>query len=662
MPAQQDFLQACQQGNLERVNALIAQYDISGSSWLARMGLVALGQDYLDVAHNHNEALQQAALNDHLDIVNRLLDIPTVRDNAAADNNMALRWAARYHTEIVSRLLDIPAVRDNAAANNNETLRWAAQNGHLAIVNRLLEIPAVRDNAAANNNHALRYAAANGHLAIVNRLLEIPAVLNNAAADNNKALRWAAQYGHLAIVNCLLDMPAVRDNAAADNNNLALLWAARGDHLAMMNRLLDIPAVWDNAAADDNNALLLASRNGHLAIVNRLLQIPAVVQAINTRAGLYGNYTVIVEAFENGHHDVVAALQARGATLPEHLRERAAARPGRAAAVINGKQSVHVVSVHVSVSGSATNLVRFYPDIENPETLQEQIAGLQAWLNTEQAKARLPHDPISKQINPAITCVERLSKLDFTDQRSKVSMQQALALVWVGINNLKANGAQAAPLTESEMKNRRESFISCLYEIQRGYNFADNDSAAPVDLGGADRPICIPGAFNKLIALLAQVGHEGVNLSFVTAETLLLKAQSLPKQIFLGLSLAKQAYYAKNWEAAPALSAAEESPSDKIQTEFFEACKPLMRNLLKAEFDAFSASIQNYDQVIQDAMNNLEYVDMTEVMTEERDRIAAAAVAAEPVAVTFSSGAPTGAKRKPADKSGDEPDAKKTKP
>ncbi len=61
MPAQQDFLQACQQGNLERVNALISRYDISGSSWLARMGLVALGQDYLDVAHNHNEALRNAS-------------------------------------------------------------------------------------------------------------------------------------------------------------------------------------------------------------------------------------------------------------------------------------------------------------------------------------------------------------------------------------------------------------------------------------------------------------------------------------------------------------------------------------------------------------------------------------------------------------------------
>ena len=42
MPAQQDFLQACQQGNLERVNALIARYDVSGSSWLARGTLFAL--------------------------------------------------------------------------------------------------------------------------------------------------------------------------------------------------------------------------------------------------------------------------------------------------------------------------------------------------------------------------------------------------------------------------------------------------------------------------------------------------------------------------------------------------------------------------------------------------------------------------------------------
>ena len=59
MPAQQDFLEACQQGNLERVNALIARYDISGTRFpqFFKMGYAALGQDYLDVAHDNNMAL-----------------------------------------------------------------------------------------------------------------------------------------------------------------------------------------------------------------------------------------------------------------------------------------------------------------------------------------------------------------------------------------------------------------------------------------------------------------------------------------------------------------------------------------------------------------------------------------------------------------------------
>mgnify|MGYP003317684001 CR=1 FL=1 len=59
-------------------------------------------------------------------------------------------------------------VRENAAAFDNMALRWAAGNGHLEVVNRLLEIDAVRANAEARDNEALRWAAKNGHLEVVN--------------------------------------------------------------------------------------------------------------------------------------------------------------------------------------------------------------------------------------------------------------------------------------------------------------------------------------------------------------------------------------------------------------------------------------------------------------------------------------------------------------
>src|SRR3989304_5443578 len=87
-------------------------------------------------------------------IENALLKLkePSIRDEISKDDtNAVLNLAALYgHLPIVQELLKIESVKDNAAANNNGALCWAAQNGHLLIVQELLEIEAVKNNATAN--------------------------------------------------------------------------------------------------------------------------------------------------------------------------------------------------------------------------------------------------------------------------------------------------------------------------------------------------------------------------------------------------------------------------------------------------------------------------------------------------------------------------------
>ncbi len=156
------------------------------------------------------QELIQATCEGNLDRVNQLLEDPEVAAYAAANDNEALRIAARNgHLAIVNRLLKIPAVTEHAAALNNAALHWATSHGDLGVVNRLLEIPVVAAMATTRGNLLLWAAVKKGHLAIVNRLLEIPTATETAAALSSDALNWAVIYRKLEIVNRLLKIDSV---------------------------------------------------------------------------------------------------------------------------------------------------------------------------------------------------------------------------------------------------------------------------------------------------------------------------------------------------------------------------------------------------------------------------------------------------------------------
>ena len=134
-----------------------------------------------------------------------------------AEKSLDLRVASETgNIDLVNQLLEIREVRDNAADLDNEALRKAARNGHWKVVNRLCEIPDVLDNTAARCwIEALSEAAYRGHWKVVNGLLEISVVRANAAVNDNEVLRWAANAGQKAIVKKLLQIPGVKLAARA---------------------------------------------------------------------------------------------------------------------------------------------------------------------------------------------------------------------------------------------------------------------------------------------------------------------------------------------------------------------------------------------------------------------------------------------------------------
>jgi ankyrin repeat protein len=488
-------------------------------------------------------------------------------------------------------------------AELNRQFLNAAILGDTATVSTLLAAPGILVNQANNNDWtALMYAARHGHTATVTALLAAPGILVNQANNNDwTALMYAARHGHTATVTALLAAPGILVNQADNYGTTALIQAVENNHTATVTALLAAPGILINQANNNGwTALMYAARQGHTATVTALLAAPGIDVNLANR---HGN-TAIVSAFENGHHDIVRLLQAHGAVLPAHLRQE-----NRAANNINRNQSVHEISVHVSVSRSAKNLVEHFQ--LTPEQLIEQTTELFTWLSADFSDtANLPAEYNPEWLAPARNCFVRLNDLDFTDQRSGVRMQEALALVWAGINNTQARGADQPGLSQEEITNRRINLLKNLYEIHRGYNLTDG--ATPQDNGGDDRPTCLSGSFNKLIAALSEVGHVGVQIIFVTPALINMQVPFLTKQAFGALSEEDKARFAQNWE---------NENSETLQTECFELLKKIVSKKLHETYDEFHLEVRDLAQVINNAVASAQYTDMDAVMHSERENI-----------------------------------------
>lgn len=257
-----------------------------------------------NAAINENEALRAAASKNQGPIILELLKLKAVRDQAAARENEAfIQIAASGSFMALQALLEIPAVKNNAQAKSNKALRLAAANGHLTIVKALLKIPAVRENAHIKHNMAFVNAASNGHIAIVLELLKLPKVHQNAASCNNEALIGAVTKGSLELVKILLKIPAIQENAHT-RNNIALRKAVKHSRIRVALALLKITEVKKNAHIRNNELLIEAmKRGGHFKLIKKLLRL----KKVRDTAHLNKN-RILGLAIKHGHESLVANL------------------------------------------------------------------------------------------------------------------------------------------------------------------------------------------------------------------------------------------------------------------------------------------------------------------------------------------------------------------
>lgn len=443
----------------------------------------------------------------------------------------------------------------------------------------------------------LMLATRNGHISIINALIPYLDTnqLNALNTHSLSALIIATRENNVNAMNALLSAPGILPNLLNRRGHNALIMAAHCGHLEALRVLLAVPGIYLNATQPGvKTPLMWAAESGHIEVIQELLTI----QGIDIHYNLEGE-TAISMAFENGHPEVVALLERHGATLPAHLRAEANNH-------LNGAQSVHEVSVHVSVSRSAKNLALQYAF--SPEQITVSVKEILFWLDNDFTNTdTLPKEYNPVWLAPARRCVERLSLLDFIDQRSGISMPQAIAFVWAGINNRYAKGQNTTPLEIEEIISRRINFLKTLYEIQREYNLSGG--ARPIDDGAADRPTCVSGSFNKLIAALNEVGHAGVEIIFVTKAYIGELIPYLTKKAFSCLPEEDKAKFAQGWES---------ENNEEIQGNCFTLLKNWVKNKLHELFDAFKEELPDLDNIVEEAVSGVQDTDMDEVMAQQR--------------------------------------------
>ncbi|RUP51723.1 ankyrin repeat-containing domain protein [Jimgerdemannia flammicorona] len=219
-----------------------------------------------DPHHSHEKPLQEAAYNNHIDLVRYL--IRTHHCDFHIESEHLLRHASQLgYADLVDLLLAHGA---SVSTYNSAALLNAAHKGHQRIVAALLDHGA---DVHADNDAALRYAAANGHVQVVRLLLDRGACVE---AFSYKSLRDAAKRGFVEVVHMLLDAGSNPDACGG----AALSYAAFNDHREVVRLLLQRGA---EPGRSSSAALKFAVKKGHAEVAGMLVEAGADVDVVEVK-------------------------------------------------------------------------------------------------------------------------------------------------------------------------------------------------------------------------------------------------------------------------------------------------------------------------------------------------------------------------------------------
>jgi len=259
---------------------------------------------------------------------------------------------------------------------------------------------------------------------------------------------------------------------------------------------------------------------------------------------------------------------------------------------LNPEQSTHHRSVHRTASSSAQKLMALYaPHLALERTLERLISMI-----TELAPSYKNHT--------AQRCLERILAPEYilTDEASGVSLRQLLGLAYLAIHD----GSKRL----SSLEDAKLALIDGLYEIQRGYNMNKHER----DNGLEDSPICIAGAFNKIIEKLYSV-HADVEINYIS--------QAFASAKFLKIAQ-NQALIYLNAQMHPPTAETfskichliEQLKQDGSLEPIWEIIKPSVQAELWGEFHEAYADDPNHPK-LQELLNNSAYLPLPSLATIE---------------------------------------------
>ncbi|MFO1257926.1 MAG: ankyrin repeat domain-containing protein [Gammaproteobacteria bacterium] len=410
-------------------------------------------------------------------------------------------------------------------------------------------------------------------------------------------LHHAASQGKVAVLKILIEGGS--DLEARAHGKTPLHLAAASGRSRAVRALIRSGANLE--ARDDENMtpLHLAALWGHKAVVRSLVEGGANINATFTENA---HDIPIVLAFENDQDDIVQYFLGLGVYLPEQPLVRLEN--------VNNHQSVHTVSVHIGVSKAAQALKEKYV----PRGQREALHRLElAISDLKQFIKELPYnpesDPITNKNGAAQRCLTWLLTVDFTDLRSNVRLNEAIALVWLAltdpeqlarIRRERGSSDSEKEMIASELEAKlkmeentalKEVIVQWLYEIVRGYNL----SKKGFDDGKPDNHTCPSGSFNKTIYTL-NGRHSAVNIAYVTKETIIQKAMKSVEDNFNELDDIDKFKFAKEFDGGV------------ISGELLQVMQKTLTLKLHKEFDDFHSEGLDVDKIISDILVNMEYM------------------------------------------------------
>ena len=357
-----EFCEACEKGNLRKVERFIEEgYGVNEED-LGRALIYAAGEGRLDIVScliNHGAdisekdylvnqtALHYASKRGHLKMVELLLSKGAEIDAEDKNHRTPLMLAAKKgHSDVSMHLINHGAdVSKKDGISNRTALHHASRNGHLKVVELLLSKGAeidVEDNFSGTPlilaivyehndvsmhliNHGadvsnidvfwrstlLSYASENGHLRVVELLLSKGVESDMEDKNYHTPLMLAAQNGHNDVSMHLINHGADVCKIGGIFKRTALHHASRNGHLRVVELLLSKGVESDVEDKYSCTPLILAAQNGHNDVSMHLINHGADVSKI----GVFRRSTLLRYASENGHLRVVELLLSKGAEI-----------------------------------------------------------------------------------------------------------------------------------------------------------------------------------------------------------------------------------------------------------------------------------------------------------------------------------------------------------